>query len=167
MGGAVPASCPRLARGFARRGSASTEPRCFFGGLRPPDLGDARGSERGDRAAKKGIPKSPSGTTSEGRRPGGCSVFCSFFLPAATGSSVQPLQPGGWWLRRGGLCRSASPPHPKAALSTVRICGDGLPGAAVNRCEHLVIKSPALIPGSRAKQLRGPASKCRSQLLKA
>lgn len=87
--------------------------------------------------------------------------FCSFFLPAATG-----LQPGGWWM--GGVCAALPPPpHPKAALSTVRICGDGLPGAAVNRCEHLVIKSPALIPGSRAKQLRGPASKCRSQLLKA
>lgn len=68
----------------------------------------------------------------------------------------------------GGVCAALPPPpHPKAALSTVRICGDGLPGAAVNRCEHLVIKSPALIPGSRAKQLRGPASKCRSQLLKA
>lgn len=55
---------------------------------------------------------------------------------------------------------------PRAGFSSVRIRGDELPVAAVNRCEHLVIKSPALIPGSRAKQLHGPASKCRSQLLK-
>lgn len=79
------------------------------------------------------------------------------------------LAAGGLVVGEGGSVplRLPPPPHLKAALSTVRICGDGLPGAAVNRCEHLVIKSPALIPGSRAKQLRGPASKCRSQLLKA
>lgn len=45
-------------------------------------------------------------------------------------------------------------PPARATFSSVRIRGDELPGSAVNRCEHLVIKSPALIPGSGAKQLR-------------
>lgn len=70
---------------------------------------------------------------------------------------------GDGFLQEGTMRRS---PHARATFSSVRIRGDELPVSAVNRCEHLVIKSPALIPGSRAKQLRGPASKCRSQLLK-
>lgn len=80
--------------------------------------------------------------------------------------------PGGGCLGRDegddflqGTIRGRCPPS-RVVFSTVRIRGDELPVAAVNRCEHLVIKSPALIPGSRAKQLRGPASKSRSQLLK-
>lgn len=80
--------------------------------------------------------------------------------------------PGGGCLGRDewddflqGTIRGRCPPS-RVVFSSVRIRGDELPVAAVNRCEHLVIKSPALIPGSRAKQLRGPASKSRSQLLK-
>lgn len=157
-----------------------TEPRSPASGRRFPGQGQSGHPSAGRR------PQSPTP-----RPVSGCGSPSSWSLPRTQRATLAPFgfptpptpphplrgsanaQPLSWMRIPGQRGRGWFPPRgcqrdvpPKATLSSVRIRGDELPVAAVNRCEHLVIKSPALIPGTRAKQLRGPASKCRSQLLK-
>lgn len=115
-GGGEPCQPPvPISHGFLLGEALRARSPAAFSGVSLPRIWGMRGEggREGTGMPKRGCQKVlqvPHGCHTGGGRVG--APFCSFFLPAATGSSVQPLQPGGWWM--GGVCAAPPPPQGRA-----------------------------------------------------